>query len=169
MIRRGCIAFLLGSLTVAGLLLAGSTGTNWPQWRGPNSDGSAPDAHDLAVKWSPTENVLWRTKLPSWSAATPTVWGDRIFVVSAEEGSARLGSDRGSRRAPDGSNHGRIFLFGVNRKDGSIQWQTQIDSENQLYRKQNSASPSPITDGTHVWIMTGNGKLSCFTLDGKEV
>src|SRR4030095_13620816 len=33
----------------------------------------------------------------------------------------------------------------------------------------NSASPSPITDGKHVWIMTGNGKLSCLTFDGKEV
>jgi outer membrane protein assembly factor BamB len=169
MVRRSCISVLVGSLSIAGLLLAASTRASWPQWRGPNSDGSAPDAHDLAVNWSPTENVLWRTKLPSWSAATPAVWGDRVFAVSAEEGSARLGSDSAGRRSQDGTAHGRIFLFGVNRKDGAIQWQAQIDSENQLYRKQNSASPSPITDGTHVWIMTGNGKLTCFTIDGKEV
>ncbi len=64
---------------------------------------------------------------------------------------------------------GKIFLIAINRNDGSIRWQRQIDDGNQLFRKQNSASPSPITDGRHVWIMTGNGKLACFTMDGKEV
>jgi outer membrane protein assembly factor BamB len=57
----------------------------------------------------------------------------------------------------------------VNRKDGSSRWQSQSDSGNQLFRKQNSASPSPITDGKNIWIMTGNGKLACFTIGGKEV
>ena len=32
----------------------------------------------------------------------------------------------------------------------------------------NSASPSPCTDGKHVWAMTGTGELGCYTLDGKE-
>jgi outer membrane protein assembly factor BamB len=146
--------------------MADAQRSNWPQWRGPNLDGSAPNAHDLAVTWSPTENVFWRTKLPSWSAATPAVWGDRVFVVSAEEGSARLGSD-GARRSGSDDGRDRIFLIAVSRKDGSILWQNQIDSGNQLFRKQNSASPSPITDGNRVWIMTGNGKLTCFSLEGK--
>jgi outer membrane protein assembly factor BamB len=63
----------------------------------------------------------------------------------------------------------KILLLAVNRKDGSIRWRRQIDSGNQLYRKQNSASPSPITDGEHVWIMTGNGKLTCFNVEGREI
>jgi len=166
---RNKMAWLSGFLGLCGLLLAGSLQANWPQWRGPKSDGSAPDAHDLASSWSPTENVLWRASLPSWSAATPAVWGDRVFVVSAEEGSARLNPD-GDRRHNQGAGaHNRIFLIALNRKNGSVLWQSEIDNSNQLFRKQNSASPSPITDGKHVWIMTGNGKLSCFTIDGKEV
>ena len=48
-------------------------------------------------------------------------------------------------------------------------WRNEIDSGNQLFRKQNSASPSPITDGKNVWVITGNGKFACFTMDGKEV
>jgi len=132
-------------------------------------DGSAPNAHDLAVTWSLTENILWRTKLPSWSAATPAVWGDRAFVVSAEEGSSRLNPDGGHRGSSDADGHDKIFVMVLNRKDGSVMWQHEIDSGNQLFRKQNSASPSPITDGSHVWIMTGNGKLSCFTTESKEV
>jgi outer membrane protein assembly factor BamB len=167
--RRNSMVFLVGFLGLSALLLAGSLQANWPQWRGPNSNGSAPDAHDLAVNWSPTENVLWRTKLPSWSAATPAVWHDRVFVVSAEEGFTRLNSDGGGRRAPTEGGHDRIFLIALQRKDGSVLWQQQIDSGNQLFRKQNSSSPSPITDGNRLWIMTGNGKLACFTIDGKEV
>jgi outer membrane protein assembly factor BamB len=105
--------------------------------------------------------------LPSWSAATPIVWTDTIFITSAEEGFTPL--DRGRRAAPDQAVPDKIFLFAIHRKDGAVRWRQQIDSGNQLFRKQNSASPSPITDGKHVWIMTGNGKLTCFTMDGKQV
>jgi outer membrane protein assembly factor BamB len=149
-------------LPAAGTLLA-----NWAQWRGPNSNGSTQSARDLPVTWTETQNIRWRTKLPSWSAATPIVWGDSIFITSAEEGFVRLGEGR--RRSAGEPSPDKIFLLAVNRKDGSIRWQSQIDSGNQLFRKQNSASPSPITDGKSVWIATGNGKLACLTMDGKEV
>ncbi|MEJ2110246.1 MAG: PQQ-like beta-propeller repeat protein, partial [Acidobacteriota bacterium] len=146
---------------------AANTRADWPQWRGPNANGSSSTAGDLAVEWDQSQNVLWRTELPSWSAATPAVWGDYIFVTSAEEGFATL--VQGSRRGAGSLDKDKILLFAIDRKDGSIRWQRQIDSGNQLYRKQNSASPSPITDGSYVWIMTGNGKFSCFTMDGAEV
>jgi outer membrane protein assembly factor BamB len=153
-------------LLFAGVIMAGSLRANWPQWRGPNSDGSSRTAHDLPLHWSQTDNVVWRTKLPSWSAATPIVWADTIFITSAEEGFTPL--DTGKRRHQDHVPD-KIFLFSINRKDGSVKWRKEIDSGNQLFRKQNSASPSPITDGKHVWIMTGNGKFACLTMDGKEV
>lgn len=155
-------------LICAALAAAGSLRANWPQWRGPNSNGSTKTARNLPVKWTQTENVVWRTKLPSWSAATPIVWADTIFVTSAEEGSATLGGGW-SRRLGIGSSPDKIFLIALNRKDGSIRWRQQIDSGNQIFRKQNSASPSPITDGSRVWIVTGNGKFVCLTMDGKEV
>lgn len=146
------------------VVLASCLWANWPQWRGPELNGTAPKAHNLPVTWSDSQNIQWRTKLPSWSAATPAVWQDWIFVTSAEEGSPRLRSE-----IPGDATRDKIFLIAIDRKDGSIRWQRQIDSGNQLFRKQNSASPSPITDGRYVWIMTGNGKLTCLTLDGKEV
>jgi hypothetical protein len=153
---------------VSSLLLAGTLSANWPQWRGPESNGTAPAARDLPVNWSQTENVLWKTKLPSWSAATPIIWGDTIFITSAEEGFINL-REGGGRRGAAASSPDKIFLLALNRKDGSIRWRTQIDSGNQLFRKQNSASPSPITDGKNVWVMTGNGKFACMTMDGREV
>src|SRR5688572_22193850 len=88
--------WILGFVVYAGFVLAGSLLANWTQWRGPNSNGSTATARDLPVTWTETENVLWRTKLPSWSAATPIVWEDTIFITSAEEGFVRLGG--GNRR-----------------------------------------------------------------------
>jgi outer membrane protein assembly factor BamB len=158
-----------GLLTVAGLLLTETVRANWPQWRGPNSNGSAAGAHDLAEKWTQTENVLWRTKLPSWSAATPIVWADVLFVTSAEEGFVPMVRQASSPRSSNDPMPDKIFLLAISRKDGSVRWQRQIDTGNRVYQKQNSASPSPITDGKFVWIMTGNGKLTCFTIDGKEI
>ncbi len=161
-------SFIRRFVVIAGFGIAVSAAANWPQWRGPNSNGSTTTASGLADSWSQTENVLWRTKLPSWSAATPIVWEQTIFVTSAEEGFLHLGERRG-RGGPEGGVPDKIFLLAINRKDGSVKWKHQIDSGNQLFRKQNSASPSAITDGKMVWITTGNGKMVCFTMDGKEV
>src|ERR1041385_627602 len=128
--------------TILCLALA-CTAANWPQWRGPSSNGSTPNAHDLPVTWTETDNVRWRVKLPNWSAATPIVWEDTIFVTSSEPGFVRLGMGRRGN-APGGANPDKVFLLALSRKDGSIRWQKQIDSDNQLFRKQNSASPSAI-------------------------
>jgi outer membrane protein assembly factor BamB len=95
------------------------------------------------------------------------IWRDTIFVTSAEEGFTSLA--QGSVKGAGTTEPDKIFLLAVNREDGSIRWRQQIDSGNQLFRKQNSASPSPITDGKNVWIMTGNGVFTCFTMDGDEV
>jgi outer membrane protein assembly factor BamB len=36
-------------------------------------------------------------------------------------------------------------------------------------QKHNMSSPSPVTDGKNVWVMTGTGVLKAFDFDGKEV
>ncbi|MEQ2008582.1 MAG: PQQ-binding-like beta-propeller repeat protein [Limisphaerales bacterium] len=55
---------------------------NWPQWRGPAANGAAPHA-DPPTEWSETKNVKWKVKLPGSGSATPIIWGDRIFVLTA--------------------------------------------------------------------------------------
>ncbi|MCC6392335.1 MAG: PQQ-like beta-propeller repeat protein [Bryobacterales bacterium] len=155
------------ALTVA---YAGPEGQNyWPQWRGPEASGYAPSAHDLPARWSETENIVWKVKTPSWSAATPVVWGDTVYVLSAEEGFVNPTYDtRKLSHAPEKSSD-RIFLMALDRKTGAQRWRIVVDSGNELYRKQNSSSPSPVTDGKHIWVMTGHLRLSCFTLEGKQV
>ena len=155
--KRMAIFRFLFVAALAGFL-GGSAAANWPQWRGPNLNGTSSTATKLPTRWSPTENVVWRTKLPNAAAATPIIWNDTVFVTSAEEGFSQASS------AND-----KLFLLALNRKDGSIRWRAQVGEGNRVQRKQNMASPSPVTDGKHVWIMTGTGWLTCFDLSGKKI
>ena len=162
-----------------------ASGSNWPQWRGPHHNGTNPAAKNLAVEWDTAKNVVWKTALPSWSAATPIIWGDTIFVTSPEEGfnslesyEPRRGGGRrgpgpggrpGGRRAgPPASDKDKISLIAINRADGKIKWRATIGEGNRIYRKQNLSSPSPITDGRRVWTMTGSGTLACYDFKGEK-
>ena len=121
---------------------------NWPQWRGPSANGISSETN-LPVKWTATENIAWRLALPSWSGSTPIVWGDRIFLNVAENGS--------------------LFLWAVDRTKGVPLWKQHLSDGDQRQRKQNMSTPSPVTDGQHVWVMTGTGILKAFDFTGKEV
>jgi len=155
-------------------LFAAGPADNWPQWRGPHLDGRSTTAKNLPVSWSETENVVWRTKLPSWAAATPIIWDDTIFITSAQEGFA---ASKGSGVVDQAVSRiksiiyptDQLLLLALNRKDGSIRWQQVIGEGNTILNKQNMASPTPVTDGRHVWVMTGLGRLSCFDFEGKLV
>ncbi len=145
---------------------------NWPQWRGPHHNGVS-DATGVPTTWSETENIAWKVPLPSWSGATPIVWGDRVFVMSPSKPTADAKGVGVARRLP-GVGRERpggpdILLLCFGRKDGKLLWQRRLASDNTLYGKQNMASPSPVTDGKLVWALTGTGALAAFDFSGKEV
>src|SRR5205814_23476 len=70
-------------LTLSASVLAASA-TNWPHWRGPRFDGST-DEKNLPDDFSKTQNLAWSSPLPGVSAGTPIIWGDRVFVSSADD------------------------------------------------------------------------------------
>jgi outer membrane protein assembly factor BamB len=175
--RSAVILLRLGLAVLLGLpaaLSAAEAAENWPQWRGPHLNGTSTTAKDLPLSWSETDNLVWRTKLPSWSAATPVVWEDTVFVTSAEQGFSSTGEGGTVRQAVRSALsklnwYDDILLLAIDRKDGKIRWQKVIGEGNTMQMKQNMASPSPVTDGKHVWTMTGNGRLSCFDFGGNEI
>jgi outer membrane protein assembly factor BamB len=59
-----------------------------------------------------------------------------------------------------------LLLLCLDRATGKIVWTREIDEGNTLHRKHNSSSPSPVTDGEHVWVLTGNGALRCYDVNG---
>ena len=56
--------------------------SNWHQWRGLLANGLVPKG-DPPVKWSETTNKIWMVSIHGTSSATPIVWGNQIFLVSA--------------------------------------------------------------------------------------
>ena len=124
------------------------TAENWPQWRGPGLDGVSHESN-LPVKWSANENITWKLDLPAWSGATPIIWGDYIFLNVAEGDS--------------------LGIWCVDRRGPTVLWKRPLGTGNVKMRKQNMSSPSPVTDGTHVWVMTGTGILKAFDFKGNEV
>ena len=135
-------------LAVLSCLLTASYGGNWPQWRGPNLNGYSEEQH-LPTSWSTTENIVWKTPLPEWSGATPIIWESRIFlnVASGDQ----------------------LSLWCLDRDTGKVLWRSSMGDGNVKLRKQNMSSPSPVTDGTRVWALTGTGVLKAFDFGGKEL
>src|SRR5262245_4377863 len=55
---------------------------NWPQWRGPLANGLVPHG-DPPLTWSETRNIKWKIALEGLGHATPIIWDNKIFVLSA--------------------------------------------------------------------------------------
>jgi outer membrane protein assembly factor BamB len=128
---------------------------NWPQWRGPARNGISTEKN-LPVKWTRTENVAWKLAMPALSGSTPVIWGDRIFLNVADA-------------LPDTGTAPTLHIWCVDRAKGTILWQRPLGGGNRMQRKQNQSTPSPVTDGTGVWVMTGTGILKAFDFDGQEL
>jgi len=139
---------LLATLLAACAFAATTGAANWPQWRGPALDGTT-DERGVPTSWDTRTNVTWKLALPSWSGATPIVWGDHVFL-SVADGSA-------------------LALWAVNRDTGAVVWKRPLGVGNRRERKQNMSSPSPVTDGRRVWVMTGTGRLAAFDYSGREL
>lgn len=122
---------LLLALLFQGLLCA----ENWPCWRGPRMDGASADAN-VPVHWSATSNVTWKTDVQGAGHASPIVWEDRIFIVSAiAEREARV-------------------LLCFNRGDGKVLWQKTVlvAPFEGKHRLNSHASSTPATDGESVYV-----------------
>ena len=142
------IVFSLVMAIVAAITVSAD---NWPAWRGPQANGIS-NEKNVPLKWSMTENVAWKLPMPSRSGATPIIWGDHIFLNVATAMTT-----------------GELELWAVDRKSGQPMWKKPLGGGNNQQRKQNMSTPSPVTDGTTVWVMTGTGILKAFDFNGSEL
>jgi outer membrane protein assembly factor BamB len=138
---------VLWSMLFTGAQLAHAD--NWPQWRGPGNDGICRETN-LPLEWSATKNIIWKLAMPGMSGATPAIWGDRIFVVSEDDND--------------------VVLLCLSTEGKHI-WKRKLATGKARFRRDegNQASPSPSTDGQHVYSFTGTGDFACFDFAGKEI
>src|SRR5687768_15180573 len=77
--RRFCFYLLLVSV---GWLVSAVSAQEWARFRGPNGSGIS-EAKTIPVKWTDSD-IRWIAKLPGEGISSPIVWGERVFVTSAE-------------------------------------------------------------------------------------
>lgn len=121
---------------------------NWPNWRGPNQDGSSKEKN-LPAKFSPTEKVKWAADVPAISASVPVVWGDKVFLTAPIKEERKLVG-----LCYDAKTGKELWRKAVS--EGGLQWDN----------KSNLASPSPVTDGERVVFLFADAVAASFDLSG---
>jgi outer membrane protein assembly factor BamB len=180
-------------LACAATILAGAepSARNWPQWRGPSSQGISDDT-PLPTTWSASENLAWRADLAGLGTSSPIVWGDRVIVTSQVGRSERAGDGAhpqlarderalaereqpigGGRREPDpGANDVWLVVEAFSRIDGRRLWahRTRATAPRpEVHEKHNLATPTPATDGERVYAWFGNGQVVALDMEGRPV
>ena len=111
-------------------------GENWPGWRGPRGDGSSQETNTPYTWDGETgQNILWKVRVPGEGHGSPTVWGNRLFLVTCLPQSEE-----------------RVLLC-LDRQNGKTLWQrTVLHSKLETKHSLNSyASSTPATDGKFVY------------------
>lgn len=154
---------------------------NWPQWRGPTCDGAAgPDA-DPPTTWDGAtgKNIRWKTPLPGKGSATPIVWGDKVFVVSAEKTDRTAKAEELPKRdtrfeykTEPPKNYYRFVVYCLDRNTGKELWKKtaaeKVPHEGH-HQTHSYAAGSPATDGQRLYVSFGSFGIFCFDLDGKQL
>jgi outer membrane protein assembly factor BamB len=134
----------------------------WPQAAGPDGSWSihGPEA-PLAWSVSRDQNILWRAPLPNGGQSGIAVWGDRLFLTTFDrykEGDPKFSGD--------------ILGHCLDAKNGKILWSVKLHGPTpspMLYAYSDSTSPTPMTDGKHVWFINNSGEMGCWDYAGNEV
>lgn len=125
---------------------------NWMRFRGPNGQ-SVSSEKNLPVTWSADENIVWKASIPGNGWSSPIVYDEHVFLTTATEEGVSC----------------RVVC--VNRKDGSIAWNTEVHRQVPgAKRRQNSyATPTPVTDGKQVYAVFYDGTVVAVDFSGKLI
>ncbi len=145
------LTFLLFALLSTSFLHA----QNWPNWRGPNGDGTSIETN-LPVKWDSITNVLWKSPVPGTGYASPVIWGDRLFTASANLDTKE-----------------RILLC-YDADNGDLLWQkTVVETSLEKKHSDNSyASGTPATDGKLIYVSFLDGDdvvVAAYNFAGEKI
>lgn len=154
----------------------------WPRWRGPLGTGEA--SGDPPVEWSETRNIRWKTSIPGLGASTPIIWGDTIYLQTAEP----VGDEKAPRQTdfafPEqrdvykglayfrATREYEFAVVAVDRSSGRVRWRRTLRAEQPSEGRHPTntfASASPSTDGEHLIAFFGSRGLYALDMDGNVV
>src|SRR5687768_16345926 len=141
------------ALVVAMSCAAVAAAQEWPMFRGANRDGISKETA-APLEWSKDKNIAWRVKLPAPGNSSPVVWGDRVFLATAQD-------RKGTKRA----------LSCYDAKTGTERWTKVVswDKQDPTHGQSPHGAGSPATDGQRVVVWHGSAGVHCYDVDGKEL
>jgi outer membrane protein assembly factor BamB len=171
-------------MLIGAAAFADNTPAHWPEWRGPNFNGTA--RTDAPTTFDDTKNIKWKTEIQGRGFSTPVIWGDKIFLTTAiptgkaappapaDTQSAEPQRGRGGPGGGAGALVEHKFdVICVDRKTGKIVWQktARVATPHEGYHRAygSFASNSPITDGKFVYASFGSRGIFCYDLNGKLI
>lgn len=123
----------------------------WPQFRGPAGTGIAAAGAVPPAEFSPTKRMLWKVALQP-GHSSPVVWGERIFLTSADEA------------------RNTLETVCLSTKDGAVLWRHAVTPAELEYRfsVNGYASPTPAVDAERVYVYFGSYGLLALDHSGKQ-
>ena len=136
------------ALVLALFTLTGTVSDEWSQFRGPNGTGVS-ETKNLPTEFGPNKNVVWKAALPP-GHSSPVLTRDRIFVTAHDKDT--------------------LLVISLDRETGKELWRRPVPRAvtGRLQNVNGPASPSPVTDGTNVYVFFQDFGLVSFDRDGKE-
>ncbi len=111
---------------------------DWPQWRGPQGNGVAPD-QDLPTQWEPSTDFVWTADLPGQGHGSPIVVGEAVVVAAAMEADEE------------------IRMLAYDRQTGRPLWNTLIHQggfpeRKEIHPKATYANSTVASDGERFYV-----------------
>jgi outer membrane protein assembly factor BamB len=139
---------------------------SWPAWRGPHNTGVSPTAKP-PIEWSESKNVRWKVEIPGRGSASPIVWLDRVYVLTAVPAGAEPASHAVSRA------NNRYVVMALDRKTGKTVWERTAREEAPHEGTHNQfgtyASSSAVTDGEVLIASFESRGIYAYDLAGKKL
>ena len=128
------------------MLTCPALASDWPQFRGPDSAGTAPG---VTIPAKP--KIDWTAPLPGRGLASPIVVGDKVFVTCSS-----------------GPQQERLHLICFNATDGAKIWERQLRATGRTmsHPKTSIAACTPCSDGQRVFALWSCNDVAAFDLAG---
>lgn len=182
-VRSSTLA-LLAFLSLGAALAASDVAERyWPQWRGPRGDGVAPQGNPPTT-WSETANVRYKVEIPGRGHASPVIWGDRIYLLTAIDaeppaaaapapGAPASGAPSFRERGVAPDHDLRFVVLALDRATGKTVWERTVlraRPHEGTHTDGSWAAASAITDGERVWAFFGSRGIYCLkSSDGEPL
>tara|TARA_Y100001968_G_scaffold328683_1_gene376343 strand:- start:979 stop:2322 length:1344 start_codon:yes stop_codon:yes gene_type:complete len=142
------------ALTFAVLGFSYSAKADWTEFRGPFGTGHIPDGNELPSEWSESKNVDWKVTLPGRAWSSPVVFGDDIWLTTADEKGHKL------------------TAIAIDAKSGKIVFEKQlfyVEKPQYAHKFNTYASPTPVIEGEHVYLTWGSPGTACLNAKTRKV